>query len=269
MLKVFKEQFTSALSSLGLRSGEGVLVHSALQYLGKPQGGVVMYLQALLENLGIPQSTRDVTPFTTTGTLVVPTFNFGFARGQPFDLQSTVSEGMGVFSELVRTHPLAQRTMHPLQSLAVIGYYASDLAARDTPSAFDPGSAFERMVELDFSILLLGADIQAVSLLHLAEQRLQVPYRFWKEFSGEVQVAKGWKRKTYRMFARDLKIDPQLDLRPVQHLLEERQQWSSIRLNYGEVARCRMTDFVYAVTEFLENDPWSLVTNPPATSVQR
>jgi aminoglycoside 3-N-acetyltransferase len=263
MLEVSQEQLLSTLRHVGVKPGDGLLVHSALQYLGKPNGGPKLYLSALMEALGIASTGETDHATDATGTLAVPTFNFGFARGQAYDLQSTPSQGMGVLSEQVRTHPLAKRTPHPMQSLAVIGHYAADLANRDTPSAFDPGSAFERMLELDFSILLIGADIQAVSVLHLVEQRLSVPYRYWKEFKGEVRMPQGWESKTYRMYVRDLDIDPHIDLHPVQRRLEERRQWLSTPLNYGQVARCRMTDFVVAVSEFLERDPWSLVTNPP------
>jgi aminoglycoside N3'-acetyltransferase len=124
----------------------------------------------------------------SVGTLAVPTFNFAFARGEPFDLRNTPSVGMGAFSEYIRQRASARRPPHLLQSIAVIGRYVDDLASRDTPAAFDPGSPFDRMLELDFKILLLGADVQAISLLHWVEQRLQVPYRYWKVFRGPVRT---------------------------------------------------------------------------------
>ena len=168
---------------------------------------------------------------------------------------------MGVFSEYVRQRPEARRTLHPMQSLAVVGHWASDLAGRDTPSAFDPGSAFERMLELDFRLLLLGADIQAVSMLHYSEQRARVPYRYWKEFQGQVRTPAGWQNRAYLMFARDLEAGARIELYPVQALLEQRGQWLSTPLNYGQLSLCRLADFVSAVDEFLTEDPWSLVVN--------
>jgi aminoglycoside N3'-acetyltransferase len=167
---------------------------------------------------------------------------------------------MGVFSEYVRQHPAALRTPHPLQSLAVIGRYAADLAGRDTLSAFDPGSAFERMLELDFKLLLLGADVQAVSMVHYSEQRAGVPYRYWKDFTGEVKIPTGWETRTYRMYARDLELNPQLDLRPIQKALEQRGRWRQVALNYGQVAACRLKDFVQAADELLAKDPRALVS---------
>ncbi len=175
-----RNQLLEALRTLGVRPGDGLLVHSALQFLGNPVGGLAMYLEALLEAI-----------HPDKGTLAVPTFNFAFANGEPYDPKITPSVGMGAFSEFVRQQPQAQRTTHPMQSLSVIGRYAADLAERDTPSAFDPGSAFERMVELNFKILLLGSDIDSISLIHYSEQRLNVPYRYWKSFTGIVHTPSG------------------------------------------------------------------------------
>jgi aminoglycoside N3'-acetyltransferase len=194
-------------------------------------------------------------------TIAVPTFTFAFARGEPYDPQASPSQGMGALSEYVRALPQARRTPHPLQSIAVVGQHAEDLARLDTPSAFDPGSAFERMLELDFKLLLLGADIQAVSMLHYSEQRADVPYRYWKEFRGQVRMEAGWETRTYRMFARYLEADPRIELYPVQAVLQSRHQWASVNLNYGQISLCRLADFVTVVDEFLNSDPWSLVVN--------
>ena len=261
MKALSRRALLESLQSVGLQRGDGVMVHSALHFLGKPEGGVEMVLQALADTLGI--NLLDPTPEASHGTLVVPAFNFAFARGEPFDLQTTPSVGMGSLSELVRQHPLAQRTPHPLQSVAAIGRHAQDLAGRHTAGAFDAGSAFERMVELDFKILLLGADVQAISLLHYAEQRVGVPYRYWKEFHGKVRIGEGWEERVYRMYVRDLDLDPKIDLHPVQRRLEQRGKWQSRMLNYGFVSVCRMRDFLAVVEEFLRQDPWSLVTNRP------
>ena len=274
MQDVTKEQLLVALETVGFQPGDGALVHSAIQYLGRPVGGVGIYLEALCSILDMRElrmenrewsENSDQSRLSTLdsrilgGTLAVPAFNFAFARGEPYDPQSTPSQGMGAFSEYVRRHPAALRTPHPMQSLAVIGHYAADLAGRDTPSAFDPGSAFERMLELDFKLLLLGADVQSVSLVHYSEQRAHVPYRYWKDFTGPVKTPDGWQTRTYRMFARDLEVDPRLDLLPIQALLQSRDLWHTVPLHYGQIATCRLADFVAAADELLAKDPWALV----------
>jgi aminoglycoside 3-N-acetyltransferase len=258
MHDVTLEQVQDCLDLLGVRPGVGLLVHSAIQFLGRPVGGPGVYFQALQHALDLPRAERPA----GRGTLAVPAFNFAFARGEPFLPGETPSSGMGVFSEFVRQLSGTRRTPHPMQSLAVIGRFAGDLAGRDTPSAFDPGSAFERLVELDFGLLLLGADIQAVSIVHYSEQRARVPYRFWKDFSGQILRPDGtWQQRTYRMFARDLEIDPHLDLRPIQAALNAHGRWHSTPLNYGRIAFCQLSDFVTAADQLLANDPWALVGN--------
>jgi aminoglycoside 3-N-acetyltransferase len=250
MKEVSKAQLIKALQTVGVQPGDGLLVHSALQFLGRPAGGVEMYFEALYE-------------VVFYGTVAVPTFNFAFARGEAYDPRNTPSVGMGQFSERVRQHPAARRTTHPMQSLAVIGKYANDLAERDTPSAFDPGSAFEQMVKLGFKILLLGADIDAVSLIHYSEQRLNVPYRYWKDFSGLVKTQTGWEERTYRMYARNMSLDPRLTLHPVRDELLAQGQWSEVPLNYGKIALISMQPFVAMVDRFLTDDPYSLMLNRP------
>lgn len=254
MHEVTLQQVIDILHILGIQPGDGLLMHSAIQFLGRPANGPGMYLEAIQAVIG------------ETGTIAVPTFNFAFARGKRYDPQNTPSQGMGAFSEYVRQQPAARRTTHPMQSLAVIGRYASELAALDTPGAFDDGSAFDRMLKLDFKLLLLGADIQYTAMVHYSEQRTNVPYRYWKDFTGEILTPDGWQPRTCRMFVRDLQIDPYLVLHPIQEVLEARQQWHSQPLNYGKIAACRLSDFVAATNHLLVQDPWALVENAPSSS---
>jgi aminoglycoside 3-N-acetyltransferase len=252
--EISPQQVVQVLQAVGVQPGDRLLVHSAVQFLGKPKNeptspAVWMYLAAIQDVLG------------GDGTLAVPAFNFSFARGEPFDSRSTPSAGMGAFSEFVRQQPGSMRTPHPMQSLAVLGPLAADLAGRDTPSAFDPGSAFERLLDLGFKLLLLGADVNAVSLVHYSEQRAAVPYRYWKRFTGRVRQGDDWQERTYSMYVRDLEVDPQLDLKPVQTRLEQDERWRSVAVNYGFVSLCLAVDFVAAADQLLAKDPWVLVSN--------
>jgi aminoglycoside 3-N-acetyltransferase len=246
-----------ALRAVGVQAGDGLLVHSALQLLGRPSGGLQMVYDSIVELIG------------PHGTLAVPTFPFSFSRGLDYDPQTTPSQGMGAFSEFVRQLPEARRTSHPMQSVAIVGAHAADLAERDTFSAFDDGSAFERMMQLGFKLFLLGADIHAASIVHYSEQRAKVPYRYWKEFTGRIKLSGGWRTSTYRMFVRDLDLDPQLRLTPIQRALESEGQWRTTNLNLGQIACCTLTAFVVAADALLAADPWALVSNRPAQAAKR
>ncbi len=247
----------AALQAVGVRTGDGLLIHSAMHPLGKPEGGLAMVFAALKEAVGLD------------GTLVVPAFNFAFARGEDYDPYATPSHGMGAFAEYMRVQDKVLRTMHPLQSVAVWGEHAVEFSGLDTCSAFDDGSAFDRMLQLDFKLLLLGADIQAASIVHYSEQRAEVPYRYWKDFAGKVKQNGEWFTKTYPMFVRDTEMNPELKLTPIQYALEAKHQWRATELNYGQVAACSLREFVVTTDALLGIDPWALVANKPEKAARR
>jgi len=241
------DQLHKALVKVGVVAGDGLLIHSALQFLGKPEDGQGMYLDVIEKLIG------------EEGTLVVPSFTFAFARGEAFDRRKSPSEGMGSFSEFVRKDQRARRTSHPMQSIALIGKHAQKLSELESASAFDDGSAFDSILDLDFKLLLLGADIQAASIVHYSEQRAEVPYRYWKDFKGKVWGQDGWQAGSYRMFVRDLALDPQLELGPIQKQLESDGHWASTEVNFGKISLCTLKDFVSACDQLLAKDAWALV----------
>lgn len=249
MLELTNELLERSLRQVGVSQGDGLLIHSSIQMLGKPTCGVPAYVSV------IQKLTTD------TGTLVVPAFTLDYPRIREFDRQRTPSKGMGDLSEYVRQLPETLRTSHPLQSVAVLGYHAEDLSVRDTLSAFESGSVFARMLELDFKLLLLGAGIQAASMVHYCEAAARVPYRKWVDFPGRIMENGQWIQKTYKMYARILEIDPQLQLEPIQLELVRLGAWQEVPLNYGKIACCKLADFVNACMSLLEKDPWILVSN--------
>lgn len=251
MQEVNKHDVLEVLAQVGVGAGDGLLVHSALQFLGRPEGGVGMYFEALQQAVG------------SRGSLIVPAFNFGFAKGEDYNPATAPAVRMGSFSEYVRQAQGVKRTSHPMQSFAVWGQDADQLAGLDTPSAFDDGSAMDWALKHEYKLLLLGADIQAASILHYSEQRAEVPYRYWKEFSGKVFRDEVWQTRSYRMFVRDLDIDALLEIYAIQDLLETEEKWAKARLNYGWLSLCSLKDFVRAADQLLADDPWCFVTNQP------
>jgi len=73
MREVRVGQIIEALQGVGVERGDGLLIHSALQFFGHPTGGIEIYLSALQDVLG------------EEGTIAVPTFNFSFANGEDYD----------------------------------------------------------------------------------------------------------------------------------------------------------------------------------------
>lgn len=253
--RVTPAMLAEALGAVGVAPGDHLIVHSSLEALGWPEDGVGMYLDSLQAILG-PE-----------GTIAVPTFTFSFCRDQVYDGAATPSTDMGVFSELVRQHPDARRTRHPIQSMALLGRHAGTLAALDSPSAYGPGSAWACLPELGFKLLLLGASAHWASFIHHCEERAAVPYRAWKTFSGAVSFEEGHREnRDFQMYVRRLEADPELRAEWVRDRLLETGGWLETTLNHGQLATCRLTDYRDAAGAMLRDDPYALLANRDAVA---
>jgi aminoglycoside 3-N-acetyltransferase len=242
-------ELTSRLNALGVAKGDCLFVHSSLRSLGKfvsRQGGdgPESLFDAFIETIG------------ESGTLVVPTFNFAFCKGKPFDRQKTPSEKMGAFSEFVRRHPSALRSRHPFQPVSAVGACATEIADAQGRSAFSPGSAFDTMLKCECKILFLGVDF-VETFAHVAEERANVPYRFWKTFTGDFIDRGQPNRISVEFFARklDLVPEPRIDNDKLGRDLRERKIIASTSLGGGHVAICNARDLVDELTDRLVEDP--------------
>ena len=156
------------LRDLGLKTGDVVLVHSAMRTFGRIDGGADTVVAALLEVLG------------PTGTLVVPTFTFQHAIREPdpvIDPSRDPSE-MGAITEAVRLRPDALRSTTFRHSFAAVGRRAREITEVDLElSPFDVRSSFGVLVALNAQAILLGVTYESSTSYHFAEALFEVPYR--------------------------------------------------------------------------------------------
>ncbi|MBY0237588.1 MAG: AAC(3) family N-acetyltransferase, partial [Burkholderiaceae bacterium] len=73
-------------------------------------------------------------------------------------------------------------------------------------SSFGPGSPFEQLVEMEAVNLALGTEfVGGATFLHHTEEVAAVPYRFYKEFPGQVLDAQGQVQPDhFRMYVREI-----------------------------------------------------------------
>jgi aminoglycoside 3-N-acetyltransferase len=181
-----RKQIIDDLRDIGLKEGDNVLVHTSLRKIGAMEAGPETLLDALLTVLG-PEGTLVAPTFTSNGDpaewrhpptdpaelellrIQVPVFD---ASATPADTLS-----VGYFPELVRRHPQAKRSNHPVVSFAAIGANAA-FFTRTAPFHYPLGSSspLARLHQVDGSTLLLGAEQTANSSIHLAEVWADVPY---------------------------------------------------------------------------------------------
>ena len=175
-----KASVKADLQQLGVRGGQILMVHSSLRKIGYVLGGAQSVVQALIEMLG------------PDGTLVMPAFSpevsdpgtwsdrqfednyLDFARDHvpPFN-QAVTPTSMGVIAETFRTWPGVMRSTHPQVSVTARGPLAARItASHEVAWGQGAGSPFERLYELDATLLLLGVGFNRATFLHFAESRV-------------------------------------------------------------------------------------------------
>jgi aminoglycoside 3-N-acetyltransferase len=162
------ENLVNEFEALGLSAWDTLLVHSSYKSLGGVEGGPQTIIDALLAVLG------------EDGTLIMPTFNFDFCKGRPWDIRTTPSH-MGAITNMVREHPDAKRVFHPIYSFAILGKYADYLTKDRYKSSYGRNSVFGKLRELDGKIMVIGLRYtDSMTFFHHIEEMEGVDYRYMK-----------------------------------------------------------------------------------------
>jgi len=178
---VTRTSLAADLARLGLDPGDAVMVHAAVSKVGHlldgpdtiiaalcdavgPQGTVLAYAdwEACYEDLvddegRVPPEWREHVP--------------------PFDpRRSRAIRDNGVLPEFLRTTPGALRSGNPGASLVALGARAEWLTA-DHPLdyGYGEGSPLAKLVEAGGKVLMLGAPLDTLTLLHHAEHLAKIP----------------------------------------------------------------------------------------------
>ncbi len=224
--------------ALGVEAGDTLLVHSSYKSFGPVDGGP----QTVIRALELAVDTEH------DGTLIMPTFNFGFNKGEPWDVRTTPSK-MGVLTELVRVDPRAKRVFHPFYSFAVLGRHAEMLGGLRYKSAYERNSVFGKLRDLDGKIMVIGLSYtNSMTFFHHIEQMEGVDYRFLKQFTGEVTDADGRTyTDTFEMLVRDIDKGVITEVDPMGFLMEEKGVIQVRKIGEADVKLMKANE-VYAFT---------------------
>jgi len=140
------------------------------------------------------------------GTLLFPTFNWGFCKGKTFDYIKTIGQ-TGILSNRALARSDFKRTSHPIYSFAVWGNGSEELISLQNISSFGINSPFAWLHEKAGKNLVIDA-AGYFTFLHYVEEKLGVSYRYIKEFTSEYINQNGEKSiRTYSMYVRDLDLN--------------------------------------------------------------
>ncbi len=164
------------------------------------------------------------------GTLIIPTFNFDFNDGIDYSYFETKSQ-MGIVSEIARNHPLAKRTLNPVYSFAVFGKNSNLFDGMDNESWYSKDSPFGLIHNLNFKICIVDLnDRNSMTFAHYCEEYFQVPWRFYKKFTGKYTDKKKITiTKTYKGYVKKLDEGIQTTLNPAGELLWKKKHYKGFK----------------------------------------
>ena len=239
---------TEDLRSLGLATGDRVVIHSSLRAVGRVDGDADAIADALLDVVG------------PDGLIVVPAFTYDNARFDP----AVESGRTGALAEVVRLRPGAVRSLHPTHSIVALGMGAAELCAgHKLVAATDVDSPLDRLARSGGYVLLLGVGHMADTTVHIGEFRAGAPYL-------HIPFAPDWPR-VHEIVAAGETVTIEYDRFPgcsrafavVERGLRER---SAIRDGFVGQARAQLVrgeDVIEEAVALLERDVRALLCTDP------
>ncbi|MCC6896080.1 MAG: aminoglycoside 3-N-acetyltransferase [Anaerolineae bacterium] len=180
---ITQQDLITNLRQLGLMPSDTVMVHSSMKAVGNMMGGPNAVMQALLDTL-----TADGTVMMYVGWENIPDYvgeldaaaqQLFLRHHPPFDpATARATRDHGVLVEVLRTWPGVQRSANPEASIGAVGKQAAWITS-DHPLNFGygAGSPLAKLVETGGKVLMLGAPLDTITLLHHAEALANMPKR--------------------------------------------------------------------------------------------
>ena len=158
------------LARIGVRAGDVLMVHAGVRAVGAVTGGVNVIVQSLIGAIG-PTGTLaayvDFEPFCTEFDEEVPVFDKRIAHA---------ARDHGILHETIRTWPGALRSDHPDAGVVALGARAEWIVAgHPLQYGYGEGSPFEKIVQSQGRVQLIGAPLDTITLLHYAEHKARIP----------------------------------------------------------------------------------------------
>ena len=165
--------FTRVLDELDIQAHSRVILHAAIEPYGDVAGGEESLVGAVVNRCELV-----ITPAFTPQTMVTPNVgppdnaveygsdeerNLGAAI---FDPDLPVDPHLGAVNEVLRKHPRAERSSHPI--LSFVGINAREALASQSLEA--PLGPIGWLANYDGDVLMMGCDQSANTTMHLGEQ---------------------------------------------------------------------------------------------------
>lgn len=236
------------LTKGGLQKGDKVLLHSNLKYLfrlllkKKINFNINNIADIILEFLG------------PNGTLILPTFNFDFCKGESFSFLNSKSQ-MGILSEILRSRCKLNRTWHPVYSFSLHGNIPVEELKKNNYSAYGKDSIFNWLFVNNGKISIIDLpDQQSMTFYHYVEEIMNVDWRFFKDFFGIYEDFNGNKKNvTAKIFVRKIEEGIITDVNNMEKHLWSKNFYKGHNVNSSKGLRTILVNDIFLATKEIIN----------------
>ena len=243
-VNITKEDIVEKLKIVGVNKGDTIYVASYMPILGPGPNILSDTLEALLEAVG------------EDGTVVMPTFNYDYCSGNLFDPVETPSK-MGVLTEEFRKDSRVLRSISPPWCpFAAAGKKAGNITEIRGTTSFGSDSILQYLYDINVRYVLLGCTYNEGAIhIHWLEEKLEVPYRFWKKFEGNVKLSGKITRDVSFMYAKeDLEVLEDIDTSHITSEFDKSGKVKIEKIGLGQVRSFVARDYVDFVEPHLRKD---------------
>lgn len=259
-------ELVEAYRRLDVKLGDILYVTGNLGILGKlaevsKKSEILQrHFEALMEVIG------------NEGTLLMPTFTFRLCNtDHPFSLKESKCE-TGVFPDFLRKQSDTYRSLHPFSSFVAFGKHANFLCTNNSAFAYGPYSPFARLLQFEGKNISIGMPPEKTcSMVHHAEQTMNVPYRYIKEFLHPILEADGTSNyKEFYLHCLYRNLDaPRDQNEKIMAAFRQMHSISESSIGKGKLYAYSYNDFFESTKKSIKDDPYIWLKSPPTSRAFR
>lgn len=254
---VDKKNLYQTLLNIGANDCKYLFIHSSINF-GLPNPDLKK--KELLDHI------LDVIMSLNVENVLMPTFTFSFCNKEDFDIQNTKS-AMGVLTEFFRKQHGVKRSSDPMMSVAMLG---QDYSVIDEIGNISCGEncTFDLLHKKGGTkFLFLGNYLSdCMTYTHYVEVMKNVPYRYAKEFTGNI-INNGISQEAkYYLHVRYKDIFPFCDRR-IDELMIKNNGGKNIYLGDGVISIAEENKVFQLLSDAIDKNPDFMLShkcpNPP------
>jgi len=253
------KDIVNALKDVGVEKGDSIFLHADLKSFGKIKNTITRdeflgsFIEALREGVG------------KEGNIIMPTFSYSFCKKEVFDPKTTPSK-VGVLTEYFRKLKDIKRSADAIFSVAALGPdkgYFTDVGT----NCFGKQSIFEKLYSKNVKILFLGETFD-ITYMHYIEQKFGSPYRFIKEFRGQIRSGDELKGAVFYYNVRPLDKNIEYDLEGIANFLDSKGVLKKGKLGNSKIRAVNAVEAFNEIMKGFEENKYLLLKSEPIESAK-